>query len=198
MGNLDARRDTVRRIGVRILRYQIDLANAFGMKLEGDLLRRQFAVDMLATGHRNRVVIEDLVGDIGFRGDRLADGENTGMEIGAVAEIGEDVLLIGERRNPDPGHALAAHMSEGFGVAIHPERHEMAADAGKRSAALGHLGGGVVRAARAEIGHPRDRGDRLHLGRLAAVEPVGLGAQHLGDFRVEIEAQQPLRQRACE
>ena len=30
----------------------------------------------------------------------------------------------------------------------------------------------------------------------AAVEPVGLGAQHRGDFGIEVEAQQPLGQRA--
>jgi len=38
---------------------------AFRVKLEGDLLRRQLAVDMLAASHPARVVIEDLVGDVG-------------------------------------------------------------------------------------------------------------------------------------
>ena len=37
---------------------------------------------------------------------------------------------------------------------------------------------------------------RLHLAGEAAVEPVGLGAQHGGDFGIEVEAQQPLGQRA--
>ena len=58
------------------------------------------------------------------------DRETPGMEIGAVAEIGEDVLRIGERREAHPGHTLATHMGIGFGVAIHPYRHEVAADAG--------------------------------------------------------------------
>ena len=65
MRDLDAGRDVGRRIEMRVFRDQIDLADAFGMKLEGDLLRRQFAVDMLAAGHRGRIVVEDLVGDVG-------------------------------------------------------------------------------------------------------------------------------------
>ena len=71
----------------------------------------------------------------------------------------------------------------------------MAADAGKGAAAFGHLGRGVVRAARAEIRRAGDGRDRLHLGRLPAVEPVGLGAKHRGDFGIEIKSKQPLGQR---
>ena len=36
--------------------------------------------------------------------------------------------------------------------------------------------------------------DRLHLGRLPAVEPVGLGAEHFGDFGIEIKSKQALGQ----
>ena len=133
------------RIGVRIFRDQVDFAHAFAVQLEGDLLRREIAVHMLAAGHGDGVVVEDLVGDVGLRGDRLADREAARVEVGAVAEIGEDVLLVGERRDADPGHALAAHMGEGLGVAVHPQRHEVAADAGQRAAAFRHLGRGVVR-----------------------------------------------------
>ncbi len=53
--------------------------------------------------------------------------------------------------------AFAAHLGEGRGVAVHPVRHEVAADAGQRAAALRHLGRGVVRAAGAEIGDALDR-----------------------------------------
>jgi len=41
-----------------------------------------------------------------------------------------------------------------------------------------------------------DRRHCLHLGGQAAVEPVGLGAQHGRDLGIEIEAEQPLGQRA--
>src|SRR5262249_17013572 len=44
----DAGRDLGGGIEMRILRYEIDVADAFGVHLESDLLRRQFAVDMLA------------------------------------------------------------------------------------------------------------------------------------------------------
>ena len=120
------------------------------------------------------------------------------MEVGAVAEIGEHVLFLGERRDADPRHALASHVGVGLGRAVHPQRHEMTADAGKGAAAFRHLGRGVVRAARAEIRRAGDRGDGLHLARLPAVEPVGLGAQHRGDFGVEIKSKQPLGERTGE
>src|SRR3546814_4580332 len=85
-----------------------------------------------------------------FRSDRHADRQQAGMEVGAVADIGEDVLFAGEGRLPDPGDAFRAHMGEGVGVAVHPLRHAVAADAGERPAAFRHPGRGVVRAA--EIG----------------------------------------------
>ncbi len=198
MRGLGARRDVGRRIGVGIFRDEIDIADAFGVQLEGDLLRRKFAVDVLAAGHRGRVVIEDLVGDVGAGGDRLADREAAGVKIRAVAEVGEDVFFVGEGRNTHPWHTLAAHMSKSFGVAIHPQRHEVAADAGKGAAALRHLGRGVVRAARAKIRRAGDRRHRLHLRCLTAIEPVRLGAQHRGDFGVQIQPQQSLGERACQ
>ena len=55
-----------------------------------------------------------------------------------------------------------------------------------------------MRAARAEIRRSADRRHGLHLSGLAAVEPVGLGAQHRRDFGIEVEPQQPLSDRACQ
>ena len=52
-----------------------------------------------------------------------------------------------------------------------------------------------MRAAGAEIRRAGDGRDRLHLGRLPAVEPVGLGAEHRGDFGIEIKSKQALGQR---
>ncbi len=189
MRGLGAGRDIGGRIGIGIFRNQVDVADAFAVELEGDLLRRQFAVDMLAAGHRGRIVIEDLVGDVGAGRDGLPDRKTAGVEIGAVAEIGENVLLVGKRRDTHPRHALAPHMGVGLGVAIHPQRHEVAADARKSAAAFRHFGRGVVRAARTEIWRAADRRHRLHLRGLTAIEPVGLGAQHLGNLGIEIEAE---------
>ncbi len=78
------------------------------------------------------------------------------MEIGAVAEVLEHVPGFGERRLPAPGHAFAAHLGEGVGAAVHPGDHVVAADAAERAAALGHLRGGVVRAARAVVRGARE------------------------------------------
>ena len=44
-----------------------------------------------------------------------------------------------------------------LGIAVHPAGHEVAADARLRMRAFGHLGAGVVRAARAEVRHALDR-----------------------------------------
>mmetsp|Transcript_11397 Transcript_11397/g.22194 ORF Transcript_11397/g.22194 Transcript_11397/m.22194 type:complete len:260 (-) Transcript_11397:623-1402(-) len=62
------------------------------------------------------------------------------------------MLFLREAAVRGPVHALGAHLDQARGAALHPARHEVAADAGQRPRALGQLGGGVVRAARAEVG----------------------------------------------
>ncbi len=148
--------------------------------------------DRLAAGHRHRVVVEQLVGDVDAGGDALADRQDAAVEVGAVAEVGEDVRLLRERCLADPGHALAAHLGVGAGAAVHPDRHVVAADAGHRAAALGHAGAGVVRAAAAE---PRRAlaGVKLELGELAlAGVDLGDAAVHpRGDVGRHAELVQP-------
>ena len=151
----------------------------FGDHLCGDLVNAEFAIVFLAACHRNGVVVEDLVGNVDARGDRLADGEQAGVEIGAIAEIGEDVGFVGEGCFPDPGDTFAAHLGEGFGP-VHPKRHDVAADAGERAAAFRRLGRAIVRTARAEIGRALDRRDEgVGLAGLVAEEgqrlPDGFG-----------------------
>ena len=68
------------------------------------------------------------------------------------------MIFANERRFTHPGHAFAAHLGEGFG-AVHPHCHDVAADAGQRALTFRCLGGGVVRAAGAEIGAALDRRD---------------------------------------
>ena len=127
-----------------------DALDALGPNLAGDHVDGEVAFMRLAAGHGDGVVVEDLVGDVGVGREREAHRQNAGMIVGAVAEILEDVVALGERRLADPLRALAAHLGEADGRAVHPQRHEMAADAGRRDRAFRHLGRGIVRAARAE------------------------------------------------
>ncbi len=134
-----------------------DFLHALGGDLPRDHVDGQAALVALAAGHGDGVVEQDLVSDVGLSVDRPADRQHAGMIVGAVAEILEDVLALREGRLADPVRAFAAHVGEALGRAVHPLRHEMAADAGIGAHALRHAGGGVVRAARAEIGNAESR-----------------------------------------
>src|SRR6185437_10481300 len=90
----------------------------------------------LSAGHRHRVVEQQLVGDAGLRRDRLADRQDTGVLIGAVADIGEHVLYVGEGGQADERHTLPAHMREGPRLVAVIERHEVTADAGAGETAV--------------------------------------------------------------
>ena len=81
------------------------------------------------------------------------------MGVGAVADIGEHVVLAGERLLAEPHRSFAAHMRSGRGLLrIDQRRHPMAADASERAAALGHRGRTVVRASGAEARAAHRRG----------------------------------------
>src|SRR3546814_11079395 len=62
---------------------------ALAVDLLGDVGRGQLAIMRLAAGHRHGVVEQNLVGDVDLGGDRGAQRQQAGMEIGAVPEIGE-------------------------------------------------------------------------------------------------------------
>ena len=175
-----------RRIGplLDVVADQRDGLHAFGAHLLGDLRHGEGAVHRLAAGHRHRIVVEDLVGDVDAGGDRLADRQRAAMEVGAVAEVLEDVRGLGERRLAGPGHAFAAHVGEGVGAAVHPRHHVMATDAALRARAFRHLGAGVVRAAGAVMRHAREVGARQRQLAFLAFHP----AQHLADVLAVVEA----------
>ena len=141
-----------------IVREHDDGLHAFAAYLAGDVGHGEGAVHRLAARHRDRVVVENLVGDVDLRGHRLANRQRAGMEVGAVAQILEDVFLVGERCLPAPGHAFAAHLGKGVGVAVHPGDHVVAADAGHGPRAFRHHGGAVVRATRAVMRGARESG----------------------------------------
>jgi hypothetical protein len=81
----------------RIVADHLDTGHALGLDLAdqgGDI---QVTIHMLAAGHGHRVVEQDLVGDGELGRDRLADGQDAGVEIGPVAQVHEHMRLVAER-----------------------------------------------------------------------------------------------------
>src|SRR5690606_524034 len=140
----------------QVVADQHDRVHALAAHLVRDLRHGQGAVDRLAAGHGDGVVVEDLVGDVDAGRDRLADRQRAAVEVGAVAQVLEHVPGFGEARLAAPGHAFAAHLGEGVGAAVHPGDHVVAADAAQRARALRYHRGGVVRAAGAVVRHARE------------------------------------------
>ena len=150
--------------------------HALGLEAVHDLQHRVALGPLahaLAARHGHGVVVQQLVGDVHAGRDALAYRQQAAVEVGAVAQVGEDMGVLGEGRLAHPGHALATHLREGAGGAVHPHRHVVAADAGHGAAALGHAGAGVVRTAAAKPWHAVARG--LALGDL---ERGLAGVQH--------------------
>ena len=150
---------------LRLVADNDDLLHTLGCHLTRDHRHVQRPVHRLAAGHGDRVVVEDLVSDVDAGGDRGTDRQQAGMEIGAVTQIGEDMICLGERRLADPRSAFATHLAERLGAAVHPGRHVVAADAGQGPAAVRNPGRRIVRAAGAEIGDALHR--RMHRDLLA-------------------------------
>jgi hypothetical protein len=102
--------------------------DALGAHLMRNHVDREIAVMRLTAGHGHRVIVQYLVSDIGAGSARKTDRKRAGMIIGPVAYILKNVLAGRKRRLADPLRTLAAHLREAMGVAVHPERHKMAAD----------------------------------------------------------------------
>ena len=179
--------DALRALGPHALR---DLHHAVAL---GALANR------LPAGHGHGVVVQNFVGDVHARRNRLAHRQDAAVEIGAVAQIGEDVAVIGKRLLPNPRRALAAHLGEPRGGSVHPQSHEMAADAGHGARALGHAGRGVVRAARTKpglaLGQRRAQSQRLH-GALFSVQNSQLRVHARLYIGVHAQRFEALRNRA--
>ena len=150
----------IRRVVPRgIIGHHRDFLHPFGMKLCGDVRRRDaaiegFAFNGLAAGHRNRTVEQHLVGDVYARGDTGPDRQQPRVEIGAIAEVLEDVIHLHKRRLPDPRRTFAAHVVQRDRVPVgQPCGEAMAPDTAHRHRTLGHAGGSVMRTARAEARH---------------------------------------------
>src|SRR5215475_7052066 len=89
-------------MAVRIIAYNSDTLYALGAHLCGYLRDGELAVHRLAAGHGDRIIIKDFVCHPTAGSNGLAYGEASGMEIGAVADIGENMRLARERRLTRP------------------------------------------------------------------------------------------------
>src|SRR5438105_4130763 len=98
------------------------------------------------------------------------------MGVSAIPEIREDMLRLGERRLTYPRSPLPTHLGKSRCRPVHELREIMAAYACQRATALWNLSGGIVRAARAEIGGTAERHDivaQLPFLRFEKGEPFG-------------------------
>ena len=187
---LDTRRNAGRVKPLFLVIDDGELFDAEGLHLFDDAIDVQPAFQRLAAGHGDRVIVEDLVGHVGVCGDGGADRLSAGMCVGPVAELLEDVLGFRETALADPVHALAAHMGVAEHIAPHPLRHVMAADPGVGAGPFRHLGGGVVRASRAEPWRAFQR--RLDIG------AVGGAFQRLDPAGVQLARHAFIEQNAAE
>ena len=116
-----------------ILGRDQDVADPVGQQGPHDLRHGDPTDRILAAGHGDRAVVEQLVGDVDTGRDRSLDGQLTGVEERAVAEVLQEVRPFDERRHADPLGTLAAHRGDAADVAepivVHQEHHRVAADA---------------------------------------------------------------------
>ena len=142
-----------------------DGADALGRQRPGQRRHVHQPGDVLATGHGDRRVVEQLEGDVDAGRDARPHGQAARVAERAVAQVLEQVAVADERREPDPVRALGAHRRgrhEGLAAVAGLEvDHAVAADATPGDRAHRHDGRAVVRAAAAEGGQAAgDLGER--------------------------------------
>ena len=106
-----------------------------------DLWRIQTAVIGLAARHRDGIIIEDLIGDIGARRQSRADRLNARVVVGPIAQVLKHMIAFGKRGLTDPIRAFGSHMGKAFGLAVHPLHHIVTANPGISPASIGDFGG---------------------------------------------------------
>ena len=160
LAQLGDRRKRHALVAARVLGGDDDAAHALELEPAREVGHRQLALDGLAAGHGDVLVVEQLVGDVHAGGHRRAHGQRAGVVEGAVAEVLDEVAVLGERRHADPLRALAAHLRDAGDLALAlgvEQDHRVAADPAAHERALGRLDRRVVRAAGAEerraLGH---------------------------------------------
>jgi len=118
-------------VPAEIVRHHDDPRHTFIRQLAGDLRHGKSVFRMLAAGHGNRVVIQQLVGNIEPHRHGGANGEQAGMVIGAIAQIRENMGHVGKGGDSGPAHALSAHMASQAGMGISETRHIVATNPGQ-------------------------------------------------------------------
>ena len=136
---------------VRVVGEHDDARHTLGSDLARQLRHAQVAVHRLPAGHRDGVVVEQLVGDVDVCRYRGADRQQPGVEVRAVAHVGEHMRRAGVFGHADPGCAFAAHLADRQGAALHRHRHQVTADTAEGARTFRNLRRAVVRAARAEV-----------------------------------------------
>ena len=138
-----------------------DLGNSFGLQHAAQTRHVELTERLLATGHRDGTVVQDLVGDVCAVGDRRADSGHAAVEQRAVANVLEEVRSVDERGDAEPLRTLVTHRGDADDVAatlgFHQHHHAVAADAGTDQRTFRRFGRRVVRAARAEVRRTTDR-----------------------------------------
>ena len=175
-------------VAVGIVAAHDDAAHALGGHRLGQLGHADGAGHVLAAGHGDGPVVEDLVGDVDASGHRSPHRQAGGVEERSVADVLEDVGPVGERRPADPGGALAAHLVNDLGPVVDPQGHGVAPHAGAHERALGSLRRAVVGAAAAPVrrsGHlcfagPGGGLDQPQAGLHRHRQGAHLAAQHSG------------------
>ena len=79
----------------------------------------------LTTCHSDSIVIQNFVSDVDACCHALAHRQDTAMEIGAVADVGKNMLVVDKRLLADPWRSFAAHLGKPSRTAVHPQGHEV-------------------------------------------------------------------------
>ena len=155
-----------------------DVLDALGHQHLGHLGHRAQTGGVLAAGHRDGCVVEDLERHRRARGDGCLDRELAAVEVGAIAHVLEEVGVFDERRRADPLGAFATHLGDTHDVtglfARDDADHAVTTNPGTDERAFWHQQAGVVRAA----GTEERRAHRLG----AEGDPHRFGFAHGGEL----------------
>ena len=137
--------------------------DALELEQPGDGGDVQLALGVLAAGHGHGGVVEQAVGHVDPGGHGRPDGQRPRVMESAVAQVLDEVRVVGERSEADPLRPLASHLRHANELPAAPalvqRDHGVAADPHAHQLVRLGAGGGVVRAARAEVGRAhRQRG----------------------------------------